>query len=160
MIAQLVNTFPIFHPIFIAVFTRSPLQDPFPNHVISNRPSRRQAPASCTPSSSLCSFLNFSSLPTFLLLLLFFFSCWYFPRNAVVVCQILVLFVRRWLCRYLYSSAFTYSSCWWLRSFHRHRLSYRYSASTSSSPWSLSPSGMVNFLFTTFLNNSFTSFMN
>ena len=130
--------------LFSLRFLQDPPQDPIPYHVISNWPSRRQGPASRTPSSFLCSFLHFSFLSTFRLLS--FFPCWYFPRNVVVVCQILVLFVRRWRCRYLSSSACTYSSCWWSRSFHLHRLWYLYLASTSSSPWFWSPSGIANFL--------------
>ena len=158
MITQLVNKFPILHHIFIAVFTRSPHKTPFPITLFQTDPLdvRRLHPAFHLLSCTLFLISHFSplffSFP--------FFSCWYFPRNAIVVCQIVLLFVRRWLCRYPSSSAFTYSSCWWSRSFHLHRLSYRYSASTSSSPWSLSPSGTVNFLFTAFLNSSFTRFMN
>lgn len=157
MIAQLVNKFPI-HPIFIAVFTRSPHKTPLPTTLFrtDSLDVRRLHPALHHLSCALFLISHFSPL----FVSFPFFSCWYFPRNAVVVCQIVVLFVRRWLCRYLSSSAFTYSSCWLSRSFRLHRLSYRYSASTSSSPWSLSPSGMVNFFFTAFLNNSFTRIMN
>jgi hypothetical protein len=60
--------------------------------------------------------------------------------------QIQVVFILRWLCQYQSSSVFMCSSYWLWRLSHPHHLWCHCLASTSSSLWSLSPSGMVNFL--------------